>query len=35
MEAYGLMVNQVCLDNGLHYNYGPNTIAYTGCFLLV
>ena len=35
MEAYGLMVNQVCLDNALHYNYGPNTIAYTGCFLLV
>ncbi len=34
MESYGLLVNQVCTDNGLRYNYGPNTIAYTGCFLL-
>lgn len=34
MEAYGLLVNQVCLDCGLRYNYGPNTMAYTGCFLL-
>ena len=33
MEAYGLLVNQVCTDSGLQYNYGPNTIAYTGCFL--
>ena len=33
MEAYGLLVNQVCTDSGLRYNYGPNTMAYTGCFL--
>lgn len=33
MEAYGLLVNQVCTDSGLKYNYGPNTLAYTGCFL--
>ncbi|MGO5114115.1 DUF2284 domain-containing protein [Candidatus Avoscillospira sp. LCP25S3_F1] len=33
MEAYGLLVSQVCTDSGLKYNYGPNTIAYTGCFL--
>ena len=33
MEAYGLLVNQVCTDSGLQYNYGPNTMAYTGCFL--
>lgn len=33
MEAYGLLVNQVCTDSGLKYNYGPNTMAYTGCFL--
>ena len=34
MEACGLFVSKVCTDNGTKYNYGPNTIAYTGCFLL-
>ena len=34
MEACGLVVSKVCTDNGAKYNYGPNTIAYTGCFLL-
>jgi len=34
MEACGLFVSKVCTDNGAKYNYGPNTIAYTGCFLL-
>jgi predicted metal-binding protein len=34
MEACGLVVSRVCADNGVKYNYGPNTIAYTGCFLL-
>jgi len=34
MEAYGLLVNQVCTDNGVPYNYGPEHIAYTGCLLL-
>lgn len=34
MEACGLFVSRVCSDNNLPYNYGPNTIAYTGCFLL-
>ena len=34
MEAYGLLVLQVCKDNDLRYYYGPNAIAYTGCFLL-
>ena len=33
MEAFGLLVNQVCTDSGLRYNYGPSTMAYTGCFL--
>ena len=33
MEACGLLVSQVCTDNNLPYYYGPNTIAYTGCFL--
>ena len=34
MEAYGMLVLQVCRDNGLTYYYGPDKIAYTGCFLL-
>ena len=34
MEACGLFVSKVCADNGLAYNYGPNKIAFTACFLL-
>jgi predicted metal-binding protein len=34
MEACGLVVSRVCADNGVKYNYGPNTLAYTACFLL-
>ena len=34
MEAYGMLVLQVCKDNGLSYYYGSDKIAYTGCFLL-
>ena len=34
MEAYGMLVLQVCKDNGLDYYYGADKIAYTGCFLL-
>lgn len=34
MEAYGMLVTQVCQDNGLPYYHGPCTIAYTSCFLL-
>ena len=34
MEAYGMLVLQVCKDNGLTYYYGSDKIAYTGCFLL-
>lgn len=34
MEAYGLLVTQICADNGIKYYYGPNTLAYTSCFLL-
>lgn len=33
MEACGLMVNQVCTDNGVPYNYGPGRMAYTSCLL--
>lgn len=34
MEAYGMLVTQVCQANHLKYYYGPCTIAYTSCFLL-
>jgi len=34
MEACGLFVSKVCTDNGLKYNYGPEHIAYTSCFLV-
>lgn len=34
MEAYGMLVHEVCAANGLQYYYGPNRLAYTGCFLL-
>ena len=34
MEAYGMLVSQVCQDNNLPYYYGKCTLAYTGCFLL-
>ncbi len=34
MSSCGLQVSRVCSDNQLEYYYGPNTISYTGCFLL-
>jgi len=34
MEACGLFVSKVCIDNGLAYNYGQNKIAFTSCFLV-
>ena len=34
MEAYGMLVLEVCRANGLQYYYGPTRMAYTGCFLL-
>ncbi len=34
MEAYGLLVSDVCLANGLEYYHGAGTISYTGCYLL-
>lgn len=33
MEAAGLDVAEVCGTCGLRYNYGPGSIAFTGCFL--
>lgn len=34
MEAFGMLVLEVCKANGMTYFYGANTIAYTSCFLL-
>ena len=34
MEAYGMLVTQVCQANDLPYYYGRCTITYTSCFLL-
>ncbi|MDD3220105.1 MAG: DUF2284 domain-containing protein [Lachnospiraceae bacterium] len=34
MEAYGLVVSDVCQSNNMKYYYGNCTIAYTSCFLL-
>lgn len=34
MEAYGMMVMQVCKDNGMGYYYGSDQLAYTSCYLL-
>ena len=33
MEAFGLVVNQVCTENGVAYYYGSDKMAYTGCVL--
>ncbi|MGI6168486.1 MAG: DUF2284 domain-containing protein [Christensenellales bacterium] len=34
LEAFGVFVSKLCEDCGAKYNHGPNTITYTGCFLL-
>jgi len=34
MEAAGLVVTDVCRANDFGYYYGPNTMTYTGCYLL-
>ena len=34
MEAYGMLVMQVCQANHLDYYYDPGKIAYTSCYLL-
>lgn len=33
MEAYGLLVSDVCEKSGLKYYYGPKTMTYTSCVL--
>lgn len=34
MEAYGLLVSDVCKICGVPYYYGENTLSYTACVLL-
>ncbi len=34
MEAYGMLVLEVCKANGLQYYYGSDKMAYTSCFLI-
>ena len=34
MEAYGLLVSDVCIRSGLQYNYGENTMTFTSCVLI-
>jgi len=34
MEAYGILVVDVCKANHLEYYYGSDKIAYTSCFLI-
>jgi len=34
MEAYGMIVLDVCKANHMQYYYGSDKIAYTSCFLL-
>ncbi len=33
MEAYGLLVSEVCTMAGLKYYYGPKTLTYSSCVL--
>ena len=33
MEAYGLLVSDVCEKNGIPYYHGEGTIAFTSCIL--
>ncbi len=34
MEAYGMMVSDVCRANGMQYYHGKASVTFTGCFLL-
>lgn len=34
MEAYGLLVSDVCTRSGMPYYRGPGTITFTSCILL-
>jgi predicted metal-binding protein len=34
LEAYGMVVSDLCSSNDIPYYYGPNTITYVGCVLV-
>jgi predicted metal-binding protein len=34
MEAYGLVVSEVCRESGVPYYYGKNTLCYSACCLV-
>jgi predicted metal-binding protein len=34
MEAYGLVVSDVCTKSNIPYYYGPQTLTYSGCILI-
>jgi predicted metal-binding protein len=34
MEAYGMLVSEVCTACGIPYNYGEGTLTYVACFLI-
>lgn len=35
LEAYGILVSELCRKNNLAYYYGADKIAYTSCYLLI
>lgn len=34
MEGYGMVISDVCRDNGITYNHGRGTLTYVACYLL-
>ena len=34
MEAYGLLVSDICKKNGAEYYHGKNTQTFVGCYLI-
>ena len=34
MEGYGLIVSEVCKANNIKYYYGPDTVTFSGMFLI-
>lgn len=34
MEAYGLLVSDVCEKSGIKYYHGPKTMSFTSCILM-
>ena len=34
MEAYGMIVSEVCRLNNIPYYYGEGTLTYVGCYLI-